>query len=338
MKDRKNPYINLGKSFAVMKPSILKKMTVLALIVLVAIVGSLYYALFKIDASSYSIDPYLVPEIAQKTYRHREPVVLVTYGDGHPVFMKNQNGLVQSAVNKGFDVMTTWRKGYMAPEFYEKNKAILDQPRGAGYWLWKPYFILKALKQYPDNAIIVYADSGVVFSKPLTPLFKMLEETPLIFVGNGRPVPLRRHLKKEARNILDIADDDPRLDAEKIWAFFIVMKNTPQVRALMEEWLKMCERKELVTDDPFDPKNQEEIFDSHLHDEAMLSFVVATHLNESKIIPKNVLRKQYGIVNFHRHPEDENLSPLLISAGLPKWLSTLLFNNAIARQIRKQSD
>ena len=312
----------------------LKKLNIFFLLVLTGTVASLYYALFKLDVSSLPIDPYLVPESFDQTYHHREPVVLVSYADGPRVFFKNQNSLSQSAINKGFDVIATYRKGHLEPAFYEKNKAILDQPRGAGYWLWKPYIILKTLKQYPDHSIVVYGDSGVVFSKPMTPLFKMLEKNPLIFVGNGKPVPLRHHLKMEARNILQIKDGDHLLDAQKIWAFFMIIKNTPQTRSFIEEWLKLCEIKELITDAPYDQKNQEDGFGGHLHDEPLLSIVAANHPEGITIIPKNILRKEYGVVNFHRHPEDEYSSPLFISAGLPKWLSTLLFNNIFAQKMR----
>lgn len=307
----------------------------LAFLILGTITVILYYVLFKMDASISPVDSFLVPESVYKTYHHREPVVLVTYGDGHPVFFKNQNALTQSAINKGFNIMANYHKGHLAPDFYEKNRAILEQPRGAGYWAWKPYIILKTLKMYPDNAIVVYADSGVIFSKSMTPLFQMLEKTPLVFVGNGKSVPLRRHLKMEARHLLKIPDADPCLNEQSVWAFFMVIKNTPQVRSFMEEWLKLCERKDLITDLPFDEKIQESGFEGHLHDQALLSVVAGSHPAGIKIIPKNILRKEYGVINFHRHPQDEYSSPLFISAGLPQWVSTLLFNNIIVQQIRK---
>jgi hypothetical protein len=138
----------------------------------------------------------------------------------------------------------------------------------------------------------------------------------------------------EARNVLQIKDNDPLLNVQKIWAFFMVIKNTPQTRSFIEEWLKLCEIKELLTDIPYDLKNQEDGFGGHLHDEPLLSIVAADHPEKIKIIPKNILRKEYGVVNFHRHPEDEYSSPLLISAGLPKWISALLFNNIFIQKMR----
>src|SRR5579871_1207086 len=128
-----------------------KSTKLIVIFLLLCIVFCLYYALFKLDASSVHLDPYLIPESANTEYRPRHPVILVSYGDGPQVFMKNQNGLAQSAVNKGFDIIMSYRKGHVDPEYYTKNKAIFDQPNGAGYWVWKPYVILKTLKQYPDD-------------------------------------------------------------------------------------------------------------------------------------------------------------------------------------------
>lgn len=37
---------------------------------------------------------------------------------------------------------------------------IRNNPRGYGYWIWKPYIILKALNQIHDGDILVYGDVG----------------------------------------------------------------------------------------------------------------------------------------------------------------------------------
>jgi len=44
--------------------------------------------------------------------------------------------------------------------FYLENKKILDEKRGAGYWLWKPYIIYETLSSLNDGDILVYQDIG----------------------------------------------------------------------------------------------------------------------------------------------------------------------------------
>jgi hypothetical protein len=34
----------------------------------------------------------------------------------------------------------------LATEFYQEHKQILDRNKGGGYWLWKPFIILEALR------------------------------------------------------------------------------------------------------------------------------------------------------------------------------------------------
>ena len=49
-------------------------------------------------------------------------------------------------------------------EFKEKYKDILTKKRGNGYWLWKPYFILKTVKEklnYGDY--LIYTDACVLY-------------------------------------------------------------------------------------------------------------------------------------------------------------------------------
>src|SRR5665648_61910 len=65
-----------------------------------------------------------------------------------------------------------WMKSNFAPDaiisycpndicdvFYQKNKRILDQTRGSGYWLWKPYIIYITL-MVCNAEYIIYCDSS----------------------------------------------------------------------------------------------------------------------------------------------------------------------------------
>jgi hypothetical protein len=307
----------------------------LILILTLLIIFLLYYVLLKIDVATAPIPQDLVPEITTTAYQARDPVVLVTYADGPVVFFKNQNALSARAINKGIDHIHIYRRGHIGADFYEKNKKILSQKRGAGYWLWKPYFILKTMAQYPDNTTIIYADSGVVLTKPLGDLFQLLKQNDMVLVGHGRPVPLRFHLKKEAQKILSIEGNQSLLNSQNIWGFFMVIRNTPAMRDFVQKWLALCETEAALTDEPFDPSSQEPGFVHHEHDQSLLSILVAQQPDKKMIIKRNELRNTYGIVNNHRHPEEEDTSPLFIAAGLPQWLSDLLYNNSVMRKIRR---
>ncbi|WP_431216017.1 hypothetical protein ACQ86N_16030 [Puia sp. P3] len=69
--------------------------------------------------------------------------------------------------------------------FYAENRGILDGPF-MGYWLWKPFIILEALKNAADGDIVVYADSGLEITASLDPLFELcIKDTPILLFGNA---------------------------------------------------------------------------------------------------------------------------------------------------------
>jgi hypothetical protein len=296
-----------------------------------------FYVLFKIDVSQTPVNAQLIPDILQKEYQSRPYVALVTYGDGPPAFFKNQFSLAASAVDKGFDIIYNFRRGHIDDVFYQKNKAILTQPRGAGYWLWKPYFIHKAMQQLPLGSIIVYADSGVIFKHSLSPLLTLLEHHPIVLVGHGSPTPLVKHLKQEAYAAFSPPLKEDILRQQNIWGFFIAVVNTPENQAIIAKWLEVAQHAAALTDTPTDPQVQDPLFESHGHDQSLLSVVVAQHSQNHIIIPRPHLRKDYGIENNHRHPGQEYTSPLFLSAGVPKWLATIVWNNPLFMWIRRLS-
>jgi hypothetical protein len=293
------------------------------------------WGFIKIDPSSAKLVPETAPEVFDSKYKPRPPVVFLSYANGHRVFFKNQNMLSFSAINCGIDVIHLYRQSHMDEGFYNANKDILTQPKGAGYWLWKPYFILKTMEKYPEDTVIIYADSGTVFTQPINKILEKLKTYDRVLVGRGKPVPLRKHLKKEAQIILKIDENEDVLNHQAIWGFFIVLKNTQKNKDFVKKWLHLCQQKDLLTDVPFVQENQEKDFVCHLHDESMLSVTQAQDSGTAIVIPKNILRKEYGINHHHRQPPSEFSSPLFLIKGVPMWLNSLLFNNPIVKFLRQ---
>jgi hypothetical protein len=85
---------------------------------------------------------------------------LVTFGT------ENYHNSVQSLIKSSNEYFTnhhTFSTKDIDSDFYKENIEILEQGRGAGYWLWKPYFIKKMLMEVDENDVIFYVDSGNVF-------------------------------------------------------------------------------------------------------------------------------------------------------------------------------
>lgn len=62
-------------------------------------------------------------------------------------------------------------------EFKKKNQDILSRERGNGYWLWKPYFILKTLKEkLKEGDYLIYTDAGILYMNSTKKIIDFLKE------------------------------------------------------------------------------------------------------------------------------------------------------------------
>lgn len=291
--------------------------------------------IFRLDSSTTAVDPYIIPEVSNTGFIHHHPLVLLSYADGHPTFFKNQFALTQSAADKGFDTIYLFKRRHIKPDFWNKNQIILKEKHGAGYWLWKPYFILEVMKQLPYGATIIYADGAVIFKKPLGPLLKQLENYDMIIPINGTPVPLSYQLKKEAYDAFDQELTPEILQQDSTWAFFMAIKNTATTQAFVEKWLNLCEKPDAIMNTPLNPDIQSPEFQMHLNDQAILSVLVAQDPAKKLLIRRNILRSTYGVHNFHRHTDGEFKSPLLLIANSPKLISEYIWNNPLLVKLRE---
>ena len=75
----------------------------------------------------------------------------------------------------GVDRVYMYSVSDIDPEFREKNRHILSQPRGNGYWLWKPYFIERTLRLLQEGDYLVYCDAGIYYNASVKKLIHAME-------------------------------------------------------------------------------------------------------------------------------------------------------------------
>ena len=85
-------------------------------------------------------------------------ITYITYADGE--YYTEMSNSIFPQTSSGFDNSILYKKFEIDPIFYEKNKKILDSKTGAGYWIWKPYFILNTLMSLGEGDIVFYLDLG----------------------------------------------------------------------------------------------------------------------------------------------------------------------------------
>jgi hypothetical protein len=65
-------------------------------------------------------------------------------------------------------------------QFVARNRHILNHERGSGYWLWKPYILLKELYLASEGDIIIYSDAAVNFVENITHLIRLTQNQDVI--------------------------------------------------------------------------------------------------------------------------------------------------------------
>lgn len=76
-------------------------------------------------------------------------------------FYKNACAIRDKALQAGFDHAWAFDDTiYAGTEFETRNRSLLQEKRGAGYWVWKPWIIRNALEQIGDEDVLVYSDAG----------------------------------------------------------------------------------------------------------------------------------------------------------------------------------
>jgi len=239
-------------------------------------------------------------------YQGDVPVYLISYAGGPEIYKQNQAGLVQSALNKGFSHFINYRQQHLSSDFKKENKAILSLKKGAGYWLWKPWVILHTLENAPENAVVVYADSGFVFKKHVQPLIDLAKKHNILLIEYDDVETYGTIQDKVQRKTLDLmgADTEGMRKKTLLWAAFGVFKNTPQTRDFVRNWLKNSQDKEKLTETS-DPNLKEYPgFKGHCHDQAILS--VLAHQNEESVYLYPDSQFNGGFVTWHHRSNRAN--------------------------------
>lgn len=261
------------------------------------------------DLAFVPIDATANPDFpAQKHPAHRPGVYLVSYANGHEVFFKNQNALAESVINRGVDFILNYRRSHIDPDFYAENKAILDAKPGAGYWLWKPWVIGHALKHAPENAIVIYCDTGFVFRKPVTALTHALGEKDILLIDYD-PKIHKHPIYNSNRAIFTYLGCDEKAChyGHHVMGGFLVLRNTQKARDFIHEWLKLCQNPDLLIggNDTLPPHPEQ---GAHTHDESILSALYNVKKRDG-LAQDIALMSVYDFdkltIWHHRHPSRE---------------------------------
>ena len=186
-------------------------------------------------------------------------------------FKLSQLKLSVSGLQLGFDTIFQMGKENISKEFYERNEKILSCSKGAGYWLWKPYFIGKCLSNMTPDDILFYMDSGMVIIKDVSPLFDKIKQDAKGIACFHLP---GNHLEKNynKQRLLNHMNMNMQAYTEtpQRSASFVLARGTDYARELVQEYVELCSNYEVINDDL---DNEIDGFIDHRHDQAEWSLL-----------------------------------------------------------------
>ncbi|TGR67577.1 hypothetical protein EN866_40605, partial [Mesorhizobium sp. M2D.F.Ca.ET.223.01.1.1] len=64
----------------------------------------------------------------------------------------------------------------------------MAQPRGAGYWLWKPFITLDMMDRVPDGTPVLYSDAALTFIADPAPMIALSRQHPVCLFRMSGPI------------------------------------------------------------------------------------------------------------------------------------------------------
>jgi hypothetical protein len=131
--------------------------------------------------------------------------------------------------------------------FYTKYKTILNNSRGAGLWMWKPYIIIKTLEKIEYGDYLMYMDAGAYYIRSLKHLKEQLEHDEKDILLSSILLPNAHWCKRDAFIIMDCDTKEAR-EMHQVEATYIFLKKTDHSMKFIKNWLEWMTNEHLVDD------------------------------------------------------------------------------------------
>ncbi|NYE05895.1 hypothetical protein F4694_002670 [Bacillus niacini] len=197
--------------------------------------------------------------------------ILLNYADIN--FRKQQKLNSKTGLNVGgFDKVIEFNPELLGDEFYKEHGSfVANNKKGAGYWIWKPYLILKTLLEYSNEGdYIFYCDSGAMFINSVEYLIEALEKSNQEILLTEIPLLEYQWTKKECFIELGCEGDEYK-NTNQIQGGFILIKNSRNTIRFFENFMNVCSNYKLISDVMDENINKDLL--SHRHDQSLLSLL-----------------------------------------------------------------
>jgi hypothetical protein len=190
-----------------------------------------------------------------------------------PEYFKKQ--LINTFTGKfiaGIDNVYSYSLSEMDMDFYRENRAILAHSKGAGLWLWKPYFFNKVLTEKVEfGDYLIHCDSASFFIRKIKPLILIMKEYNLDVMCFSLPFPEYEWTSPFVLDFFNLPASS-REDNQILASYFIVRKTIFTIK-FIDEWLKLCCDYNLITGGLANEQIESLGFKEHRFDQSIFSLL-----------------------------------------------------------------
>jgi len=216
----------------------------------------------------------------EKAWRGGTMVYAMACADDN--YMPSARFQLETALKKGkVDKTLCFHIADMDEEFQNKNRRILESggERRKGCYLWKPYFVNKALNDIAEGDFLIYMDgAGGYYRSNVAPIIACMTRNNIDMVGSRRYKYLEKHWTKRDAFVYMDCDKGEYTDQHQCWAGMFVLRKTANTCRIMEEWLEYAQDYRIITDAPNTcGLDNYEGFEENRHDQSILSLLMRKH-------------------------------------------------------------
>ncbi|MCP5159226.1 MAG: hypothetical protein H6975_07355 [Gammaproteobacteria bacterium] len=244
--------------------------------------------------------------------------VLLNYADANFASYQHLNTLTGRLY--GFDQCYSYGPDDIDPIFRERHARILEANRGAGYWLWKPYFLARTLTGLATGDLLFYADAAMHFVNRIDPMIELMEQRNFDLLILGEGFSEAQYTKRDAFVLME-ADSEVFARQPQRFASAFMLRNCAWSRRFVAQFLAYAEDARILTDRPNTCGLPDYSgFITHRHDQSIFSLLTKQHSLEcipSSFVALGHPDRMHQILNHTRtHIPPREIAIRLLAQGV----------------------
>tara|TARA_R110002051_G_scaffold280030_1_gene341572 strand:+ start:117 stop:1034 length:918 start_codon:yes stop_codon:yes gene_type:complete len=174
---------------------------------------------------------------------------------------------------------------YLIRDFIKDHEEFINNnPRGFGYWIWKPYIILKQLLKMNDGDYLFYTDAGSRILPHREDKFNeyldKLDEQPILINGEGSAsgcggYTQQKFIKLSLLKEFNLENNNLFLNSSHSESGMIAIRKCKESTDLIKKWSELIIKDNyILTNDDLGDDKQLDGFIEHRHDQSILNILL----------------------------------------------------------------